>query len=159
MSEKPVTINIRPDWQIPPPVAWYVDGFSLETNGEFLVAFFTGPGSASLCIAMHKSVLIRHRKTFLEYVATVNQSTPPTHRHASPKGDYISTIADIVALARSDHVGEIAFHAFPLKQAIDGSRIQPPEATNARCVALLRCSLELQSSWVMEAYGLIDSSS
>jgi hypothetical protein len=95
------------------------------------------------------------RTVLLDYVKAVglqavnfDLKTPEIPRFAQGTVD----IADVIDVARSDEVAEIAFHAYSLRYAAEAARTKKTPAS-PEFVAILRSTISLQINWIMSLYG------
>lgn len=144
----------------------FFDRFRVERSARFIEMQFGYYGHErelqdGLIVIVATEVVDAARDSLLNYVQQM-QIAMPEASELSPcniHGDTRVTTADSIGLARhGEAVGEIIFHTFSWKVAVE--TVRTPQPTNreffANCVALLRCDVELQKRWLLALYENVD---
>jgi hypothetical protein len=153
------TLTITPQWGGAKKRS-YFNAFDLDrTEKGFVVSRFAfvrfGDCLDCMTIVLAETLVGHARTILLDYVKTVglqavkfDLKTPEIPRFAQGTVE----IADVIDVARSDDVGEIAFHSFSLRYAAEAAKTKKPPAS-PEFVAILRSSITLQIKWIMSLYG------
>lgn len=139
----------------------HFDRYAVFHNDAFLECHFGFFGHSQeimqgLIIVVPMGTLAELKGSFLKYIERIGdlpESTDLPACRLRPPCDVIPV--DSIGLARHGKLGEIIFHVTSWKVAVElGRSAETKKELSAICVAMLRCTPELQKRWVLELYDI-----
>jgi len=103
---------------------------------------------------MPNALVENARQNFMDYVKKVGPDTPVSDIRIPeiPRFERgVVELADIINVARTGDVAEIAIHTYSIKHRIDVAQCEEQDM-KADLVAMLRSNISIQIKWIMSLY-------
>src|SRR5271165_994134 len=105
-------------------------------------------------VIMPNALVENARQNFMDYVKKVGPDTPVSDIRIPeiPRFERgVVELADIINVARTGDVAEIAIHTYSIKHRIDVAQCEEQDM-KADLVAMLRSNISIQIKWIMSLY-------